>query len=213
MGLKLAIIATGLSVVVSAQQPDNRFVSADTARNLINQLTQGPLSSQIRLNVPAESRLDFSKAVGWLGQARIPDQVPASLVRSLRVDVALLSSERNSATSRKAAADDVIWKGELCRISPAGLGATIPVSVRTLAANAESKGWEVVYKTAPEMEDPKIPPTPFPAFSSPTNDALPAALYHFWARDPKQPTRVGQSRQVPINSRTPTVTVDLVAPQ
>lgn len=206
----VVVVLTVVSfAVLSAQAPAPRVVPGAQAQALVAQLTQG--SGAILNNVPLALRGDFSSAIGWLQVARIPDQVPAALVRSLKVDIDFLSSPASTSKARELAAEDVILKGRLCREQrDRGLGATVRVSVRTLLEAAESKGWEVVFKTAPEMEDPKIPATPFPGFSSPTIDDLPAARYVFWTRDPKDASRQGQTREVPV---TATVSVDLMAPR
>ena len=197
-----------LCAVAAAQTPPRSFPGAEV-RPLIDQLEQIDQKGMVRDSVPQFGE-QFSSAVRWLKQARVPDQVPETLVRSLKTDIALLTG-KSSPKGREFAVEDVIWKGQLCRQSPEGLGAGVSVSVRTLVETKESPGWEVVFKTAPEMEDPSIPPIPFPKFSSPTDNKLPAGRYVFWARDSNDAKRSGPNRQVPVQQQS--VTIDLTAPK
>jgi hypothetical protein len=205
------IAVVGLSVSVVAQTQQARLVPGAQIRPLLDGFAEVARNGTVEQFAPQFDSA-FKSAVRWLQQARIPDQVPLTLVRSLQTDLTLLTTTTATRKRRELAVEDVIWKGEYCNTHPSeGLGAAVAVSVRTLANNAESRGWEVVFKTAPEMEDKSIPPIPFPSYSSPTSDNLPAGRYVFWTRDPKDVNRTGKERELPI--RQPAAPIDLTVPQ
>ena len=187
------------------------FVSSAEVRRLFNQYLDPSVRS--RLIDDLIYRVDeLNQAFGWLQRARIPDQVPASLVRGLRVDFEALSSARTPPAIKHLAVDDLIIKGEFCRRAPEGLGAHVPVSVRTLLKTAEEKGWEVVYKTAVEASSDAIPPTPFPNISSPTIENFTVGRFIVWARDPQQRDRAGERKDLIVDGRQRGQTLDLVVP-
>ena len=162
--------------------------------------------------IPPSRVFDYQDAMKWLENARIPPQVPASLIRGLKADLRVLQSPAASAGAKEAAVDDLLLKARFCRASPEGLGAAIEVTVRTLVAQAESRGWEVVYKTAVEMEDQTLPPAPFAALSSPTGERFTAGRFVVWARDPKDARREGPKRELIVTGQQNPVRFDLLTP-
>jgi hypothetical protein len=187
------------------------FVSSAEVRRLFNQYLAPEFRE--RLIGDLAYRVDeLNQAFGWLQRARIPAQVPASLVRGLRVDFEALSGARTPPEIRHLAVDDLIMKGEFCRRAPEGLGAHVPVSVRTLLKTAEEKGWEVVYKTAVEAASDAIPPTPFPNISSPTIENFTVGRFIVWARDPQQRDRGGERKDLIVDGRQKAQTLDLTVP-
>jgi hypothetical protein len=206
----LVAVAVLAGSAVSAQDRGG-FVSSAEVRRLFNQYLAPELRQ--RLIGDLAYRVDeLNQALGWLQRARIPDQVPASLVRGLRVDFEALSAARTPPSIRHLAVDDLIIKGEFCRRAPEGLGAHVPVSVRTLLKTAEEKGWEVVYKTAVEAASDAIPPTPFPNISSPTIENFTVGRFIVWARDPQQRDRAGERKDLIVDGRQRGQTLDVMVP-
>jgi hypothetical protein len=206
----LVVVAVLAGRTLSAQDRGG-FVSSAEVRRLFNQYLAPELRE--RLIGDLAYRVDeLNQALGWLQRARIPDQVPASLVRGLRVDFEALSAARTPPSIRHLAVDDLIIKGEFCRSAPEGLGAHVPVSVRTLLKTAEEKGWEVVYKTAVEAASDAIPPTPFPNISSPTIENFTVGRFIVWARDPQQRDRAGERKDLIVDGRHRGQTLDVTVP-
>jgi hypothetical protein len=211
--LAVAFLLTGVWLAIPDLRAQDRggFVSSAEVRRLFNQYLAPELRE--RLIGDLAYRVDeLNQAIGWLQRARIPDQVPASLVRGLRVDFEALSGARTPPTVKHLAVDDLIIKGDFCRRAPEGLGANVPVSVRTLLKTAEEKGWEVVYKTAVEAASDAIPPTPFPNISSPTIENFTVGRFIVWARDPQQRDRSGERKDLIVDGRQRSQTLDLTVP-
>ena len=209
----VACLVTVLLVAGPAAGAQERsgFVSSAEVRRLFNQYLAPEFRE--RLIGDLAYRVDeLNQAFGWLQRARIPDQVPASLVRGLRVDFEALSAARIAPEIRHLAVDDLIMKGEFCRRAPEGLGAHVPVSVRTLLKTAEEKGWEVVYKTAVEAASDAIPPTPFPNISSPTIENFTVGRFIVWARDPQQRDRAGERKDLIVDGKQRGQTLDVTVP-
>jgi hypothetical protein len=149
----------------------------------------------------------------WLENARVPKEVPASLIRGLKADLKVLQSPTSTTSAKEAAVDDLLLKAEYCRRSPEGLGASVAVQVRTLIAQAESKGWEVVYKTAVELEDPASAPAVFGTLSSPTGEPFTAGRFVVWARDPRDANREGPKRELVVTGQQNKLSFDVLAPE
>lgn len=189
-----AALSAANQAMAQARSP---FVSSGEVVSLLQPYREGPGQSQLLENVTYR-RAEFQSALRWLLAARIPEQVPVSLVRGLRADFAVLRSPGSPAKSKEIAVDDLILKGTFCRNSPEGLGASVTISVQTLLKEAEKKGWEVVYKTAVEAQSDAIPPTAFPLPSSPTSERLTAGRFVVWARDPNRNDLRGSQRELVI---------------
>lgn len=187
-------------------QPRAGFVSSAPVAELLRRFRDPTL-----IETNSYRREELSNALRWLLNARVPDQVPESLLRGLRTDFEVLRS-RADERLRQLAIDDLILKGTFCRRSPDSLGAAVDVNVRTLLKEAELKGWEVVYKTAVEGASDAIPPNSFPGLSSPATHAFTAGRFLVWARDPSNQQRRGEARELIVDGNRREVGFDVFVP-
>jgi len=175
-------------------QPRAGFVSSAPVAELLQRF-RDPLL----IETNSYRREELSNALRWLLNAKVPDQVPDSLLRGLSTDYDVLRSRVADERLKQLAIDDLILKGTFCRRSPDSLGAAVDVSVRTLLKDAEHKGWEVVYTTAVEGASDAIRPDGFVDLSSPTTRPFTAGRFLVWARDPSNPQRRGEARELIVN--------------
>lgn len=188
-------------------QPRAGFVSSAPVAELLQRFRDPVL-----IETNSYRREELSTALRWLLNAKVPDQVPESLLRGLRTNYEVLRSRGADERLKELAIDDLILKGTFCRRSPDSLGAAVDVNVRTLLKEAELKGWEVVYKTAVEGASDAIPPNSFPGLSSPATNAFTAGRFLVWARDPSNQQRRGEARELIVDGNRREVGFDVFVP-
>jgi hypothetical protein len=122
--------------------------------------------------------------------AKWPAESPIDYRENLAESVTALERALNAgdpaalAAMLEALADDLEVKLEHCINSGGRLGGSVAVRVRTVAAGAEVRNWQVFYLPRVFQSVPNATADLFPQLSSPTNATLVPGRYVVWARDP-----------------------------
>ena len=146
----------------------------------------------------------LSRELTWLLK-NVGEGVPESMVKNLEGLVDALRRSENSGTAKEILEEvrqDIVLKWALCRLSPEGMAAQVPLIVRTWTAGeprTEAPRWNVHYLSAP-LASSDLPGESFPTFSSPTTISLPPGRYVVWAQDPENPKRRGPRKDVTLGS-------------
>jgi hypothetical protein len=155
----LATVLTRVPAAPAAVRASARRVSA-----VLEQL-QG-LSAKWPAESPADYRENLAESVAAL-EAALKAADPAALAALL-----------------EALADDLEVKLEHCIASGGRLGGAVAVGVRTVAAGAEVRNWQVFYIPRIFQAVPSATADLFPQLSSPTHATVVPGRYVIWARDP-----------------------------